>query len=342
MKFLAENERIIILECIHKKQDSRIYKRLHAIILYDDGLSIGKIAKLFYLDEETIRAYIESFMKDGIPDLKIFRYKGKQAHLDKPQLNELKLHLSSKIYLKSEDICHYVLATYGIVYKPKGMVKLLKRLGFVYKKPKVVPGKADGKAQEEFLKNALEPRLKKASDENPVYFSDAMHPTHNVQPHYGWILKGSDKAIKTNSGRQRVNINGAVCFHSNEVVYREDETINRDSAVSLLSKIRSRHNKDREITVILDNARYNRAKEVAEYASQHKINLLFLPSYSPNLNLIERFWKYFKEKVCTKYYEHFGEFKKAVTDFLDNSTKYKDDLMSLLSPNFKIMDTLNF
>lgn len=341
MKFLAENERIIILDCMHKKQDSRIYKRLHTIILYDDGLSIGKIARLFYLDEETIRAYIDSFMKDGIPDLEIFRYKGKQAHLDKPQLNELKLHLSSKIYLKSEDICHYVVEAYGIVYKPKGMTKLLKRLGFVYKKPKVVPGKADGKVQEDFLKNVLEPCLKMASDKNPVYFSDAVHPTHNVQPHYGWILKGSDKAIKTNSGRQRVNINGAICFHSNEVVYREDETINRDSAVSLLSKIRSKHNTDREITVILDNARYNRAKEVAEYASQHKINLLFLPSYSPNLNLIERFWKYFKEKVCTKYYEHFGEFKKAVTDFLDNSTKFKNDLMSLLSPNFKIMDTLN-
>src|SRR3989339_57027 len=125
-------------------------------------------------------------MNDGIPDLKIFRYKGKQAHLDKTQLNELKLHLSSKIYLKSEDICHYVLATYGIAYKPKGMAKLLKRLGFVYKKPKVVPGKADGKVQEEFLKNILEPCLKEANDEHPVYFSDAVHPTHNVQPHYGW------------------------------------------------------------------------------------------------------------------------------------------------------------
>ena len=155
-------------------------------------------------------------------------------------------------------------------------------------------------------------------------------------------MKGSDKTIKTNSGRQRVNINGAICFHTNDVVYREDETINRDSAVSLLSKIRSKHDDDKEITVILDNAKYNRATEVTKYASLHKLNLLFLPSYSPNLNLIERFWKYFKEKVCTRYYEHFGEFKKTVTDFLDNAAKYKDDLMTLLSPNFRIMDTLNF
>jgi len=74
MKFLEGNERAIILDCTNKKQDSRIYKRLHAIILDDDGLSISKISKLFYLDEETIRSYIESFRSDGMPDLKIFRY----------------------------------------------------------------------------------------------------------------------------------------------------------------------------------------------------------------------------------------------------------------------------
>ena len=76
MKFLEETERRIILECMHKKQDSRIYKRLPAIILYDDGLSIPQIASLFYMDEETIRSYIESFKNDGMPDIKIFRYKG--------------------------------------------------------------------------------------------------------------------------------------------------------------------------------------------------------------------------------------------------------------------------
>jgi len=89
----------------------------------------------------------------------------------------------------------------------------------------------------------------------------------------------------------------------------------------------------------LDNAKYNRAKDVTEYASRHKIKLLYLPSYSTNLNLIERFWKYLKKKICTTYYEHFGEFIKAITDFLDNIGKYKDHLISLLSLNFKIMDT---
>ena len=62
--------------------------------------------------------------------------------------------------------------------------------------------------------------------------------------------------------------------------------LNRDSTVFLLAKIRSKHDADKDITVVLDNAKYNRAKDVTEYASRHKIKLLYLPSYSPNLNLL--------------------------------------------------------
>ena len=123
--FLEEHERKAILAEMHIKQDSRIYKRLNAIVHYDDGWKISRIAEALFLNEETVRAYIESFRNDGMPDIKIFRNKGKQTKLDKDQLNELKLHLSDKIYLKSEDICHYVLSKYGISYKPKGMSKLL-------------------------------------------------------------------------------------------------------------------------------------------------------------------------------------------------------------------------
>lgn len=337
MNFLTETERAIILKSMRKNQESRIYRRLNAIILYDDGYSITKIASLLYLDEETVRSYIESFRNDGMPDIKIFRYKGKQPNLDETQLDELKLHLSNNIHLTAESVCGYVAEKYGICYTPKGMAKLLKRLGFVYKKPKVVPGKADAKKQEEFLKNELKPQLEQSSDDNPVYFSDAVHPTHNVHPHYGWILKGGDKAVKTNSGRQRLNINGAVCFHNKEVVYRVDVTVNKDSALALLSQIRARHDESKEIIVVLDNAKYNKTAEVRNFASQNRIKLLFLPSYSPNLNLIERFWKYLKKKVCTTYYEHYGEFRKAVTDFLDNASKCRKDLDSLLSPNFNLI-----
>jgi transposase len=148
------------------------------------------------------------------------------------------------------------------------------------------------------------------------FLKDGVHPTHNVQPQYGWILKGTDKEIRTNTGRQRVNINGALCFHTLDVIYREDQTINRLSTLNLLEQIRSVHDARIPIRVVLDNAPYNKVSEVREYASANNIKLMFLPSYSPNLNLIERLWRFFKDKICTKYYEKFQQFRNAVLKHL--------------------------
>ena len=124
-----------------------------------------------------------------------------------------------------------------------------------------------------------------------------------------------DKEIRTNSGRQRININGALCFHTLDVIYREDKTINRFSTLNLFKQVRDAHDISVPITIVLDNAGYNKAPEVTEYVAENNIRLLFLPAYSPNLNLIERLWRFFKGEVCTKYHEKFKNFRNAVFGF---------------------------
>lgn len=340
MKIFTKDEREIVLDTMKKHIDSRIYKRLHVLMLYDDRRSVPEIAEICYLDEATIRKYIKNFYDEGIPELDLSKYKGRASKLNKEQLDELKSHVANNMYITSEEVCNYVKTKYDVAYDRKSMAKLLKRLDFVYKKYKSVPSKANGEKQKEFLENTLTPCLGKANDNNPVYFLDAVHPTHNVHPHYGWILKGQDKAIKTNSGRQRININGALCYHDTSLVFREDETINGDSVVALLTQIRAKHSPDKKITIILDNAKYNRNPKIMDFVNNNGINLLFLPTYSPNLNLIERLWKFLKKKVCTVYYEHYCEFKKAIKDFLNNLKIYDDDLASLLTPNFNIINAI--
>ena len=133
----------------------------------------------------------------------------------------------------------------------------------------------------------------------------------------GW---SKDKEIRSNTGRQRVNINGALCYHTMNVVCREDSTIDRFSSLNLLKQIWAAHDASTPITVVLDNARYNKVSEVSEYAATNNIKLMLLPPYSPNLNLIERLWRFFKGEVCTKYYEKFKQFKDAALEFFDNMT----------------------
>ena len=121
------------------------------------------------------------------------------------------------------------------------------------------------------------------------------------------------------------------------VIYREDSTINRVSTLNLLEQIRTAHDARIQIRVVLDNAPYNKVSEVREYASANNINLMFLPSYSPNLNLIERLWRFFKGEVCTRYYEKFAQFRNAVLGFLEDIEKYKDELSTLITDNFQII-----
>ena len=98
------------------------------------------------------------------------------------------------------------------------------------------------------------------------------------------------------------------------------------------------------ITLVLDNARYQKCVLVQDLAKQLQIELLYLPAYSPNLNLIERLWKYVKKQCLNgKYYGTFAEFQTAIQDCLTRiNTDYRDDMKTLLSRNFQLFDNRTF
>ena len=170
---------------------------------------------------------------------------------------------------------------------------------------------------------------------------DGTHPLHNSEPAYGWILKGKEKEIPANTGRKRVNLNGALNAETQQVVVIEDSTIDAESTVELLKQLEALHPKAEKIYVILDNARYNRSVLVREHAQSSKIELLFLPPYAPNLNLIERLWKFFKKKVlANRYYESFLDFQKACRTFFKNIDQFQPGLSTLLRDKFQILDPI--
>jgi hypothetical protein len=161
---------------------------------------------------------------------------------------------------------------------------LLRRLDFVYKKPKAIPGKADKVAQEEFLR-LIESKLAENQRETAIYYADGTHPQHNTHCAHGWIKRGQNKEIKTNSGRQRVNINGVVNAHDpTDVVIEESSSINAQSTIALLKKLEQK-NKSLQcifvvgIFVVADNARYYRNRKVNAFLETSKVKIIFLPPY---------------------------------------------------------------
>jgi transposase len=214
------------------------------------------------------------------------------------------------------------------------MVALLHLLGFSYKKAKGAPGKANKAAQEQFV--ADYEKLK--SSNGKIYFADSTHPQHNAVLAYGWIKKGEEVEIKTNNGRRHLNITGAIEIRSKEVITRTTDRVNQDSICDLLKAIKNKNPNENNITLILDNAAFNRSAKVNALAQELKINLFYLPPYSPNLNPIERLWKFAKKKVLyNQYYEKFREFKSAFHIFFRGIRQYRSELETLITDNFKIV-----
>jgi len=150
--------------------------------------------------------------------------------------------------------------------------------------------------------------------------------------------------MKSPSGRKRWNVLGAVDFETKQLVTVTNETYITSTTVCELLRVLTTQHPDKPITLVLDNARYQKCKLVQELADKLHIELLYLPAYSPNLNLIERLWKYVKKRCLNgKYYETFAEFQAGIQDCLNRiNTDYHDDVETLLTRKFQLFDKQTF
>lgn len=339
LDFLTE-EQVKVLRQTHKTiKDKKLADRIKSILMLHNGFTYQQIAQALLLDKVTLRRYVKQFKEKGIDGLLECRYSGGQTRLTTDQEQLLKIFLRDNTKRTAKEIVEYIRTTYALSFSVIGVTKLLHRLGFSYKKPKIIPGKADRARQEVFLEKykAIKEKLR---DNDQVYFLDSTHPQHNTNPSYGWILKGkdNDKFIKTNSGRERINLHGALNLKKHTAVVLEEKTIDNKSVLKLLRRLKVKHPKGK-IYLILDNASYYHAWQVTAWVRKHRrFKLVFLPSYSPNLNLIERLWRFFHQKITwNRYFETYAEFRKVSLKFFKNLKLYEKELSTLLTDNFQLV-----
>ena len=156
-----------------------------------------------------------------------------------------------------------------------------------------------------------------------------------------WQPKGKKGTIqvKTNTGRKRINILGALNFSDfSTVVTLTEEKCNAIRIVEFFQKIKEKY-PDKTVVIVIVNAKYNQAWYTRTFAEWYDIELFFLPPYAPNLNLIERLWKFTKKKlVHNRYYEEFETFVNEVEKYFTNLSEYSADLNTLLSRKFQIIN----
>jgi len=336
--FLDPSDRAHLLAMMRRQMPSTVPRRMDALLLLDDGWTAERVAEVLFIDAETVRQYRRLYEADGTTGLTRLGYEGSAPALNPEQLAALVAELEARLYATAQAVCAFVHRAFAVDYTAHAMAKLLKRLGFVYKKPKGVPAKADAAAQRRFVEETLAPLLAKASAEEPVYFTDAAHPAYTAHPGYGWIRKGETRELKSNHGRVRVNINGALSWPDRQIVHRTAETITSGAMIALFEDLQARHPTASAIWVVLDNARYNHSAELRAWLAGEgcRIRPVYLPAYSPTLNLIERFWRLLKDAVLrNEYFPTYAAFQAAIEGFFAHLDDYRVQIESL-SPTASI------
>lgn len=327
------------LKRIHKKsRDSRERDKIKAVVMLSKGYGLNEVAQVLFLDEDTISQWQNNFLKrKTLTDWLGCNYVDYHGKLTESEETALQIYVTNQTISDSKQVQTFIQERFQKEYSVSGVVALLHRLGFVYKNTTLTPSNYDAEKQAEFKKTYEELESNLKADE-VILHMDGVHPQHNTTCTRAWIKKGETKEIKSNTGRQRINLNGAYNPHTQEVIVYEDKTINADTMIATLKLIENYYSDKSKIYAIVDNAKYHRNEKVRKYLQTSKIELLFLPPYSPNLNLIERLWKFMRKKVINnQYYEKFTDFREALLVFFENLPNDQPELKSFIGTKLHLL-----
>ena len=228
------------------------------------------------------------------------RYKGHNYKMTAEQEKAVVKFVKEHFVTSTKVVINWIKEHWGIVYSEQGMKNFLNRHGFVYKKPKGIPGKHPSAEEQRAVIQELTSIMEEcaAHEKEEIYFLDGSGFTHNLKLGYGWIEKGQEKFFKTNTSREKINVNGAYNPLTQEVICIEhEENVNQQSNMKLIDKILEKDFKGTEkhkLYLVMDNARYNHGKLFQAHLEKWKrekrmeIEVLYLPPYSPNLNVSTR------------------------------------------------------
>lgn len=314
-----------------------VQKRLHTLYLKSEtNLSHGEIAQIVGIHRDTVTDYIRMYNEGELEAVCRVGYTGHRSALEGHSASLLE-YFGEHPPMSVGEARAKIIELTGLERSPTQVRAWMLRHGLRYRKTGQVPAKADRVAQEAFVGERLAPLVTKAeSGEIHLLFLDAAHFVMGVFLCFLWSAKRV--FIKSSPGRKRYNVLGAVDAVTKHILTLTNEgRIDAAALVEFLYRIRIYYHDMKPIYIVLDNARYQKTQWVRYLAFQLNIKLVYLPPYSPNLNIIERLWKWVKkEALYAKYYEKFEAFKKGIDLAIDMANhSHKKKIESLLNLKFQ-------
>jgi transposase len=308
---------------------------MEVVYLRSQKLENKQIQLLCGISKATFYRYLREYQEGGVEKLKELNFHRQQSQLVEHK-GTLEEYFRAHPPATSAEAAARIEELTGIKRGPTQTREFLKKLGMKPRKVGQIPAKADVKEQEGFKEEKLEPRLAEAkAGKRRVFFMDAAHFVY--APFLAALWCFERLFVKAPSGRQRLNVLAALNAMTKEIFTVQNLTYVTAETVCELLRLLAGAHPGMAITIVLDNARYQKCALVQELAQSLGIELLYLPAYSPNLNLIERFWKWVKKScLYSKYYATSADFQKAIQECIAQAhSQHQAELESLLTLRFQ-------
>jgi transposase len=321
-------------------KDKRIATYLNIILLKHKGYPQVEIADILNIDENTVCTWVKKFeTSTTLLEYLEHNYVAYVGKLSYEYLGKVDNFIENGTFSDTKPIISEIKSRFQVNYSVSGITKLIKRLGFSYKEKVVLPSKLDMGKQADFVKK-YEQIERNLTEKCAIFFMDAVHPQHNTHTMKAWLRKGKTTYTLTNSGRNRLNINGLYNPHNQDVIVTYHKTINAQAVIESFEELKKKNPDKKNLYVFADNAKYYVSVVLKEYLAQNPIiKLIHLPTYSPNLNLIERLWKYTRREVINSiYYEKFKEFTNGIQTFFSKIDQHKEALSQFIGLKFRLFD----
>lgn len=313
----------------------RVQRKMEVVYLKSQGVASAEVCRLCAVSRPTYARYLRAYRSGGIEKLK--EVPGSRRHSEVADYRVLiAADFRQPPPASVAEAAQRIEQLTGLKRGPTQVRQFLKSLGMKPRKVGQIPAKADVAAQEAFKTAEVEPRLAEAqAGQRLVFFRDAAHFV--FAPFLGVVWCFTRLFVKAPSGRQRVNVLAALNATTHELFTVTNLTYLTSVTVCELLRLLAGTHPGVPLTIVLDNARYQRCQLVQNLAQSLGIELLFLPPYSPNLNLIERFWKFVKKQcLYSKYYADHHAFEQAIrTCIAQAPTHHRAALASLLTLKFQ-------
>src|SRR5262245_40403378 len=324
--------------------DRRVYQRLTAVLAVGAGKTREEVADLLGVGLTQLSEWLRLYRNEGLDSLCQIHNKGDPGKLTPAQLEQLKAKVSTGCFRSSDQIRDWLQSTFSLSYSSSGVKDLRKRQGVSYHKVTGFLWKANPDKQRAFVKRVARHQRQAKRPDGPRtrrYYVDACHPVWGLDLVYCcWLLRGQRLLVGMGSGRKRLNILGAYCPDEHEYIdYRlTRDNINGEQFVNVLRLLLSTHPEVERFILYVDGARYYKSPVVQEWLKRHPEFLLSpIPAYSPNVNLIERLWKFMRAKALSRWHRTFEDMQAAVSSVLDHLGDYREELRTLMAERFHII-----